>query len=36
LTCPRICDQLTVMSVIELTDLSCIGNDGADLALAGR
>jgi exopolyphosphatase/guanosine-5'-triphosphate,3'-diphosphate pyrophosphatase len=31
----RICDQLSVMSVIELTDLPCIGNDRADLALAG-
>ena len=31
----RICDQLSVMSVVELTDLPCIGNDRADLALAG-
>ena len=31
----RICDQLSVLSVAELTDLPCIGNDRADLALAG-
>jgi len=31
----RICDQLSVLSVDELTDLPCIGNDRADLALAG-
>jgi len=31
----RICDQLSVLSVAELTTLPCIGNDRADLALAG-
>jgi exopolyphosphatase/guanosine-5'-triphosphate,3'-diphosphate pyrophosphatase len=31
----RICDQLSVLSVDELTTLPCIGNDRADLALAG-
>ena len=31
----RICDQLSVLSVAELTSLPCIGNDRADLALAG-
>jgi exopolyphosphatase/guanosine-5'-triphosphate,3'-diphosphate pyrophosphatase len=31
----RICDQLSVMSVSELTGLPCIGNERADLALAG-
>ena len=31
----RICDQLATKSVIELTDMPCIGNDRADLALAG-
>ena len=31
----RICDQLAVMSVVELTDMPCIGNERADLALAG-
>src|SRR5690348_7434112 len=31
----RICDQLSTMSVIELTTLPCIGTDRADLALAG-
>ena len=31
----RICDQLSVKSVVELTDMPCIGNDRADLALAG-
>jgi exopolyphosphatase/guanosine-5'-triphosphate,3'-diphosphate pyrophosphatase len=31
----RICDQLSLMSVAELTTLPCIGNDRADLALAG-
>jgi exopolyphosphatase/guanosine-5'-triphosphate,3'-diphosphate pyrophosphatase len=31
----RICDQLSTMSVIELTALPCIGTDRADLALAG-
>ena len=31
----KICDQLSVMSVDELTHLPCIGDDRADLALAG-
>jgi exopolyphosphatase/guanosine-5'-triphosphate,3'-diphosphate pyrophosphatase len=31
----RICDQLSLLSVTELTALPCIGNDRADLALAG-
>ena len=31
----RICDELSVMSVKELTHLPCIGDDRADLALAG-
>ena len=31
----RICDELSVMSVVELTALPCIGDDRADLALAG-
>ena len=31
----RICDQLSTMSVIEITTLPCIGTDRADLALAG-
>lgn len=31
----RICDQLSLLSVAELTTLPCIGNDRADLALAG-
>jgi exopolyphosphatase/guanosine-5'-triphosphate,3'-diphosphate pyrophosphatase len=31
----RICDQLSLMSVDELTTLPCIGTDRADLALAG-
>jgi exopolyphosphatase/guanosine-5'-triphosphate,3'-diphosphate pyrophosphatase len=31
----RICDQLSEMSVAELTTLPCIGTDRADLALAG-
>jgi exopolyphosphatase/guanosine-5'-triphosphate,3'-diphosphate pyrophosphatase len=31
----RICDQLSVLSVAQLTSLPCIGNDRADLALAG-
>ena len=31
----RICDQLSTMSVTELTTLPCIGTDRADLALAG-
>ena len=31
----RICDQLAAKSVIELTDMPCIGTDRADLALAG-
>ncbi|HZQ00374.1 MAG TPA: Ppx/GppA phosphatase family protein [Reyranella sp.] len=31
----RICDQLSVLSVSELTNLPCIGDDRADLALAG-
>ncbi|MBN9088876.1 MAG: Ppx/GppA family phosphatase [Reyranella sp.] len=31
----RVCDQLSVMSVDELTTLPCIGTDRADLALAG-
>lgn len=31
----RICDELSVMSVNELTHLPCIGDDRADLALAG-
>jgi exopolyphosphatase/guanosine-5'-triphosphate,3'-diphosphate pyrophosphatase len=31
----RICDELSVLSVAELTTLPCIGNDRADLALAG-
>ena len=31
----RICDQLSVLSVAELTTLPCIGTDRADLALAG-
>lgn len=31
----RICDELSVMSVDQLTHLPCIGDDRADLALAG-
>ncbi len=31
----RICDQLSLLSVAELTHLPCIGDDRADLALAG-
>jgi exopolyphosphatase/guanosine-5'-triphosphate,3'-diphosphate pyrophosphatase len=31
----RICDQLSTMSVTELTTLPCIGTDRADLAIAG-
>jgi exopolyphosphatase/guanosine-5'-triphosphate,3'-diphosphate pyrophosphatase len=31
----RICDQLSVLSVSELTALPCIGDDRAELALAG-
>ncbi|MDP2377513.1 Ppx/GppA phosphatase family protein [Reyranella sp.] len=31
----RICDQLSSLSVAELTHLPCIGDDRADLALAG-
>jgi len=31
----RICDQLSLLSVAELTNLPCIGDDRADLALAG-
>lgn len=31
----RICDQLAAMSVAELTGLPCIGDERADLALAG-
>jgi exopolyphosphatase/guanosine-5'-triphosphate,3'-diphosphate pyrophosphatase len=31
----RICDELSVLSVAELTGLPCIGDDRADLALAG-
>ena len=31
----RICDELSVLSVAELTGLPCIGTDRADLALAG-
>lgn len=31
----RICDQLAALSVTELTSMPCIGNDRADLALAG-
>jgi exopolyphosphatase/guanosine-5'-triphosphate,3'-diphosphate pyrophosphatase len=31
----RVCDQLSVMSVAELTGLPCIGTERADLALAG-
>jgi exopolyphosphatase/guanosine-5'-triphosphate,3'-diphosphate pyrophosphatase len=31
----RICDQLSILSVEELTSLPCIGDDRADLALAG-
>jgi exopolyphosphatase/guanosine-5'-triphosphate,3'-diphosphate pyrophosphatase len=31
----RICDELAAMSVMELTALPCIGDDRADLALAG-
>ena len=31
----RICDQLSAMSVAELTGLPCIGDERADLALAG-
>jgi exopolyphosphatase/guanosine-5'-triphosphate,3'-diphosphate pyrophosphatase len=31
----RICDELSVLSVAELTALPCIGTDRADLALAG-
>ena len=31
----RICDELSVMSVAELTAVPCIGDDRADLALAG-
>lgn len=31
----RICDQLSEKSVVELTDMPCIGNERADLALAG-
>ncbi len=30
-----ICDQLSALSVVELTGLPCIGNERADLALAG-
>jgi exopolyphosphatase/guanosine-5'-triphosphate,3'-diphosphate pyrophosphatase len=31
----RICDQLSLLSVAELTAVPCIGDDRADLALAG-
>ncbi len=31
----RICGQLSLLSVVELTSLPCIGDDRADLALAG-
>jgi len=31
----RICDQLSLLSVAELTNVPCIGDDRADLALAG-
>ena len=31
----RVCDKLSVLSVNELTALPCIGDDRADLALAG-
>ncbi len=31
----RLCDQLSLMSVAELRELPCIGDDRADLALAG-
>ena len=31
----RICDQLAEKSVVQLTDMPCIGNERADLALAG-
>ena len=31
----RVCDQLSLLSVSELTALPCIGTDRADLALAG-
>jgi exopolyphosphatase/guanosine-5'-triphosphate,3'-diphosphate pyrophosphatase len=31
----RICDQLAEKSVVEITHMPCIGNDRADLALAG-
>ncbi|CAN5830408.1 Ppx/GppA phosphatase family protein [soil metagenome] len=31
----RICDQLSEKSVVQMTDMPCIGNDRADLALAG-
>jgi exopolyphosphatase/guanosine-5'-triphosphate,3'-diphosphate pyrophosphatase len=31
----RICDELSVLSVAEMTALPCIGDDRADLALAG-
>jgi exopolyphosphatase/guanosine-5'-triphosphate,3'-diphosphate pyrophosphatase len=31
----RICDELSLLSVVELTGLPCIGTDRADLALAG-
>jgi exopolyphosphatase/guanosine-5'-triphosphate,3'-diphosphate pyrophosphatase len=31
----RICDQLSLLSIDELTELPCIGDDRADLALAG-
>ena len=31
----RICDQLSLLSVAELTTVPCIGDDRADLALAG-
>jgi exopolyphosphatase / guanosine-5'-triphosphate,3'-diphosphate pyrophosphatase len=31
----RICDELSAMSVAQLTNLPCIGDDRADLALAG-
>ncbi len=31
----RICDQISVLSVDELTTMPCIGDDRADLALAG-
>jgi exopolyphosphatase/guanosine-5'-triphosphate,3'-diphosphate pyrophosphatase len=31
----RICDQLSLLSVAELTHLPCIGDDRAELALAG-